>query len=154
MIFFEKENVRYRLLSYLLMAMFILTSILMCIFIRPQTVYATSDKSSGYWKLKETNVTSQDNDIGEDDEDAYFITHRITQINGEECITQGDNNNLEDSKFNTKNIRGAVVSHSKVLGFFILYLLKPLAIIYLGSLLFVIFSDKYFKDNKELNKEV
>ena len=88
------------------------------------------------------------------DEDAYFITHRITQINGEECITQGDNNNLEDSKFNTKNIQGAVVSHSKVIGFFILYLLKPLAIIYLGSLLFVIFSDKYFKDNKELNKEV
>ena len=88
------------------------------------------------------------------DEDAYFITHRITQINGEECITQGDNNNLEDSKFNTKNIQGAVVFHSKVLGFFILYLLKPMAIIYLGSLLFVIFSDKYFKDNKELNKEV
>ena len=88
------------------------------------------------------------------DEDAYFITHRITQINGEECITQGDNNNLEDSKFNTKNIQGAVVFHSKVLGFFILYLLKPMAIIYLGSLLFVIFGDKYFKDNKELNKEV
>ena len=88
------------------------------------------------------------------DEDAYFITHRITQINGEECITQGDNNSLEDSKFNTKNIQGAVVFHSKVLGFFILYLLKPMAIIYLGSLLFVIFGDKYFKDNKELNKEV
>lgn len=88
------------------------------------------------------------------DEDAYFITHRITQINGEECITQGDNNNLEDSKFNTNNIQGAVVFHSKVLGFFILYLLKPLAIIYLGSLLFVICNDKFFKDNKELNKEV
>ena len=32
----------------------------------------------------------------------------------------------EDSKCNTNNIQGAVVFHSKVLGFVILYLLKPL----------------------------
>ena len=88
------------------------------------------------------------------DEDAYFITHRITQINGNECITRGDNNNLEDFGFDIKSIQGSVVYHSKILGFFILYLLKPLAIIYLGSLLFVIFNDKFLKDNKELNKEV
>lgn len=88
------------------------------------------------------------------DEDSYFITHRITSLDGDKCITQGDNNNIEDLEFNTKSIQGAVVYHSKVLGFFILYLLKPLAIIYLGSLLFVICNDRFFKDNKELNKEV
>ena len=84
--FFEKENVRYRLLSYLLMAMFILTSILMCIFIRPQTVYATSDKSSGYWKLKETNVTSQDNDIGEDGYASYYYSG--TELTHTERVSQ------------------------------------------------------------------
>ena len=79
------------------------------------------------------------------DEDNFFITHRITQIDDNKCITKGDNNNIEDSQFDINNIQGRVVYHSKVLGFIILYILKPLIIVYLGTLLFFIFNDNYFK---------
>ena len=78
------------------------------------------------------------------DEDNFFITHRIIQINDSTCITQGDNNNIQDLPFDKNNILGSVIYHSKVLGFFILYLLKPLTIIYLGILLIFIFKDDFF----------
>ena len=88
------------------------------------------------------------------DEDNFFITHRIIQINDSTCITQGDNNNIQDLPFDKNNILGSVIYHSKVLGFFILYLLKPLTIIYLGILLIFIFKDDFFKSkNIQINSK-
>ena len=91
------------------------------------------------------------------DEDNFFITHRITQIDDSICITKGDNNNIEDSQFDINNIQGKVVYHSKMLGLIIFYILKPLIIVYLGTLLFFIFNDNFFKSNNShpnKNKEI
>ena len=88
------------------------------------------------------------------DEDNFFITHRIIQIDDSTCITQGDNNNIQDLPFDKNNILGSVIYHSKVLGFFILYLLKPLTIIYLGILLIFIFKDDFFiSKNIQINSK-
>ncbi len=92
------------------------------------------------------------------DEDNYFITHRIIQIDDSTCVTKGDNNNVQDLPFTNDNILGSVVYHSKVLGFFILYILKPLIIIYIAILLLFIFKEDFFlvqktKPNKEIQIE-
>ena len=58
------------------------------------------------------------------DEDELFVTHRIIDINNKEMITKGDGNNINDSKTNIDKIKGKVIFHSKILGFFVLNLLK------------------------------
>lgn len=65
------------------------------------------------------------------DDDNYIITHRIVEINSKEFITKGDGNNIEDEKNNIDNIKGKVIFHSKLLGFFVMYLLKPITILYI-----------------------
>ena len=52
------------------------------------------------------------------DEDDFSVTHRIIKIN-------------------EKTIKGKVIFHSPILGFFVLYILKPLAIAYAICLLIV-----------------
>jgi signal peptidase len=64
------------------------------------------------------------------DEYNDFITHRIVSLpNDLLVITQGDNNNISDEPININQIQGKVIYHSKVLGFFVLYLLKPITLI-------------------------
>lgn len=64
------------------------------------------------------------------DKDDFLITHRIVCLNEKNMITKGDNNDLLDEETSLNNIRGKVIIHSKVLGFFVLYLLKPVVFIY------------------------
>ena len=59
------------------------------------------------------------------DKDDFLVTHRIICLNEEKMITKGDNNNLLDEEVSLNNIKGKVIIHSKILGFFVLYLLKP-----------------------------
>jgi signal peptidase len=75
------------------------------------------------------------------DED-FFITHRITQISDKEIITKGDSNNIEDHPIELNQVQGKVIFHSKLLGFFILYLLKPLTILFI---VFCLFKDSFIK---------
>ena len=64
------------------------------------------------------------------DNDDMIVTHRIIKCNGDSFIAKGDNNNLEDEEISVDRIYGAVVFHSEIIGFFVLYLLKPFVIIY------------------------
>lgn len=75
------------------------------------------------------------------DEDGDYITHRIEEIYGNTFITRGDSNNMRDNPCNIESIKGKVIFHSKILGFFILYLLKPIIFIYL----IIIFLIELFK---------
>lgn len=75
-------------------------------------------------------------------DDDFFITHRIIQISNENIITKGDNNNIEDHDIILSQIQGKVIFHSKILGFFILYLLKPITILYI---LICLFKDSFVK---------
>lgn len=68
------------------------------------------------------------------DEDEMLVTHRITELNNNTFISKGDKNNIEDGEHEKSSIQGKVIFHSKILGNFVLYILKPLIIIYLGLL--------------------
>ena len=72
------------------------------------------------------------------DNDEMIVTHRIIKCNGDTFIAQGDNNNLEDEEISINNIYGSVIFHSKIIGFFVLYLLKPIVLIYI---IYFIFSE-------------
>lgn len=92
-------------------------------------------------------VTYQDNE-------GFLVTHRIIQINQDTFISKGDSNNLSDEENLNNNIKGKVIYHSKVLGFFVLYLLKPIVVIYV--ILFVIVN-LYFiiiKRNKNFEEKI
>ncbi len=58
-----------------------------------------------------------------------FVTHRIVEINGENIITRGDNNTINDEPIKLQNIEGKVIFHSIVLGELFLYWLKPIIIL-------------------------
>ena len=52
----------------------ILTGVLIFLFIHPRTVFATSDKDSGYWRLNETIITTDEDEIGEDGYASYYYS--------------------------------------------------------------------------------
>lgn len=59
-------------------------------------------------------IVKLDNEVKEDDiitfkQDGNLVTHRIIEINGDEIITKGDNNNSADKPIKKENIVGKVV---------------------------------------------
>lgn len=90
------------------------------------------------------------------DKDDFLVTHRIIGLNEEKMITKGDNNNLLDEEINLNNIKGKVIIHSKILGFFVLYLLKPLVFIYLITLVILNIIRNFWNEESEdkTNEEI
>ncbi|MBQ7410810.1 MAG: signal peptidase I [Clostridia bacterium] len=87
------------------------------------------------------------------DDDGFLITHRIVNINEGKLITKGDNNNLNDPEVQMENIQGKVILHSKLLGFFVIYILKPLIFIYVIILLIINFKDLKTKERVDTYDE-
>lgn len=58
-----------------------------------------------------------------------FVTHRIIEKDGDNFITRGDNNTINDEPIKLQDIEGKVIYHSIVLGEIVLYWLKPSMII-------------------------
>ncbi len=85
------------------------------------------------------------------DQDDFLVTHRIVNLNEKSMITKGDNNDLLDEATNLRNIKGKVIAHSKVLGFFVLYLLKPLVFIYVIFLIILNIIRIFLKEESEDN---
>ena len=83
------------------------------------------------------------------DQDNFLITHRIIESNENLIITKGDNNDLEDEPILFNNIKGKVIFHSKILGIFIFYLLKPLIFIYIIYVLIINSIKKFFIKERE-----
>lgn len=79
----------------------------------------------------------------------FFVTHRIINKYEDKYETKGDNNNLIDEPIDKDQIEGKVIYHSKVCGFFILYLLKPITLIVI--IIFIVkefFGHIYIKGEK------
>ena len=93
----------------------------------------------------------KENDIITFKRDGKTITHRIIKI-GEEIITKGDNNNVEDSPIKNENIIGKVIYHSKTLGIIYMVFLKPFILIYMLILIFISVYEKYKKE-EEVNEK-
>lgn len=72
------------------------------------------------------------------DSDGFLVTHRIININEKDMLTKGDGNNVYDERTDISRIEGKVILHSKILGFFVIYLLKP--IILIQMFIFIIFN--------------
>lgn len=94
----------------------------------------------------------QENDIVTFKKDEKVITHRIIKM-GDEIITKGDNNNVEDSPIKLENIIGKVIYHSKALGIIYMVFLKPIILVYILILIFISIYEKYKKE-KEVNEQV
>lgn len=90
------------------------------------------------------------------DQDNFLVTHRIVNLNEKTMITKGDNNDLLDEEINLSNIKGKVIIHSKILGFFVLYLLKPLIFIYVIAIFSIDIIKKFFykEREEETNEEI
>ncbi len=84
------------------------------------------------------------------DKDGFIITHRVTEIDSNYFITKGDANNINDDKCEIKAIKGKVIFHSKILGKFILYWLKPTVFVYVVTIL--ILDVLKSKRRKEINE--
>lgn len=85
------------------------------------------------------------------DDDNFIVTHRIVDINDKEFIAKGDSNNINDNKQQISKIYGKVIFHSKLLGIFVLYILKPLLLIYL---VYFIAVEIYFIKKESKNAEI
>ena len=58
-------------------------------------------------------------------------------MNQDTFIAKGDANNLSDGENSNNNIKGKVIYHSKILGSFVLYFLKPIVVVYVISFIVV-----------------
>lgn len=85
------------------------------------------------------------------DKDGYLITHRIIRLFDDSFITKGDGNNIEDEENSVNQIEGKVIMHSRLLGFFTMYLLKPLVIFYI-IILIISYIYKLLKKDDENGK--
>lgn len=86
------------------------------------------------------------------DNDKDIFTHRIVEITNDSVVTKGDANNLIDGIINSKNIVGKVIIHSKILGFFVIYLLKPLILVDILYICLKLIIELY-KTEEEKNEE-
>ncbi len=79
--------------------------------------------------IKEQTDYNVDDIVTYKEDRNFFVTHRIINKYEDKYETKGDNNNLIDELIDKDQIEGKVIYHSKVCGFFILYLLKPITLI-------------------------
>lgn len=87
------------------------------------------------------------------DKDEFIITHRIVEKNENTFVAKGDSNNIKDESCDIERIQGKVVFHSKLLGFFILYLLKPICFLYGIYIILIEVLKQKEKGEKENKKE-
>lgn len=89
----------------------------------------------------------------EDDEN-FLVTHRIVNIDENKFIAKGDSNNINDEENLNSSIKGKVIYHSKMLGNFVLYFLKPIVVIYIiifvGINIYFCIIEKNINDNMQL----
>lgn len=102
--------------------------------------------------VSEENKYYKGDIITYEDEENFLVTHRIFSINEKNFIAKGDANNVNDEEVSNGNIKGKVIYHSKILGNFVLYFLKPIVIAYITlfigiNLYFLVFNKS--TNNKE-----
>lgn len=85
--------------------------------------------------IKELDEYNIDDIITYREDKNFLVTHRIVNKYENKYETKGDNNNLKDEAIDKNQVEGKVIYHSVILGFFILYLLKPITLLFIIVLL-------------------
>jgi len=67
-----------------------------------------------------------------------LITHRVTERSGQSYITQGDANNVPDSKISGQQILGKTVFVVSGAGLAVKWLLSPICILLLAAIIFLL----------------
>lgn len=104
--------------------------------------------------IKETDNYKSNDIITYREDKNFLVTHRIIRVNEEGIVTKGDNNNIEDKEIKKEQILGKVIFQSKLCGFFILYLLKPITLLLIFILLIKDFIFQSLNKGNKKNKEV
>lgn len=107
--------------------------------------------SSGELIIIKENKNYKKNDIVTyKDIDNSFVTHRIVKKTDNGFILKGDANNINDEEVLKLNIKGKVIYHSKIIGVFIIFILKPLIVIYIG--IFIGMNIYFYLISKDVKK--
>ena len=88
------------------------------------------------------------------DKDGFLTTHRIIEMKNKNLITKGDSNDLEDEEIIIENVKGKVVLHSKILGIFMYYCLKPLVFLYVIYWVCLVIYEHFFIKENSIRGEV
>lgn len=93
-------------------------------------------------------------DVGDiityEENENYFVTHRIIEKDVNNLITKGDKNNEVDTKISEDQIIGKVVFHSLILGIFIR---KYLLLVFIIFTVFIIIVNIFSKNKKREEEE-
>lgn len=81
-----------------------------------------------------------------------LIVHRIISLSGDEVITQGDANNVADEPFDRSQIKGKVIGWIPLLGNVAALLKKPIAVIIILILAFVLVESS-FRSQREADDQ-
>ena len=85
-----------------------------------------------------------------EEDDNYFVTHRIISKDGNSLITKGDRNNELDNEISSSKIIGKVIFHSLFWGNFVV---KYLKYVFIGFTVFIIFINLYIYIKKTRKRD-
>lgn len=85
-----------------------------------------------------------------EDNENYFVTHRVAKKGKESLITKGDRNNELDTEIFKSQVIGKVIFHSLFLGMFITKYLKYVFIVFT---IFIIIINSYWNYKKKRDGE-
>ncbi len=85
-----------------------------------------------------------------EEDDNYFVTHRIISKDGNSLITKGDRNNELDNEISSSKIIGKVIFHSLFWGNFVV---KYLKYVFIGFTVFIIFINIYWYIKKTRKRD-
>ncbi len=99
-----------------------------------------------YILVKITDEVKQ-NDIISFVSDDMIVTHRIIKIDGDEIITKGDANNMEDNPIEKNQIIGKVIFIGKKLGVIVKTITEP--VVFISFFVTILLFSLVFSDDKE-----
>lgn len=104
-------------------------------------------------------VVCEDNDYEVNDVVVYqngysLIVHRIVGIDGDEVVTKGDANNINDAAISVSDIKGKVVMTIPYLGEVMTLIKSPIATVLIVLAAIVLIESSYKEDRKSDNEEL
>lgn len=104
-------------------------------------------------------VVCEDNDYKVSDVVVYqngysLIVHRIVGIDGDEVVTKGDANNINDAAISVSDIKGKVVMTIPYLGKVMTLIKSPIATVLIVLAAIVLIESSYKEDRKSDNEDL
>lgn len=102
--------------------------------------------------VREQNEYKVDDIVVYQDGDMLVI-HKIVSVNGDEIITKGDANNVEDEPISVSDIKGKAVFHIPFLGAPVHFIKTPVGFILIIAAAIMLFELPHLQDRKKAAEE-